>query len=752
MAFLELKGIGKIYVSEGSVGVGIRGVDLSFERNEFVAITGESGSGKSTLLNVISGMDTYEEGEMYIEGEPTSHYIQQDFEEYRKKYISFIFQDYNIIDSMTVLQNVELSLMHIEDPKMRREKAIELLTRVGLENHLHHKGSHLSGGQKKRTVIARALSKDSPIILADEPTGNLDSKSSAEIMELLYEVSKDKLVIVVTHSFDEIAPYATRHIRVFDGAIESDQQIKAPKESSSVTAGSSGAPAEPSKDHSLRNGLILGRVRYFAKPKLSVFISLMLVLATIVVTAMSSMFGDIPEIFEKPTMFTHMDGRVVIARKDGAVITGKELEEIAAKTGAKSYLHYDYLLDMSSRVSYDTNVKPDVGRLPEADNEVLLILPVSEQPTYGRDEILYNKYPVSSLSYTVVGLKYIEDNRQGIVAVVTESGFKVATALAFFNGSDGFTMEIDISGTKLSYYGLGVSFDLAEDEYSVCDENFKAALAAMKKRASEDPGFEVKITSTLKGNVNANPYRNYYSDRNGFYIEYDYYVKPADGGSTVDMTLDDYKLIEAASYEMYGGYNQVTVSPKIVEDYMEKYFYPASYTQASLFYSGDGEAHTVVKQLEDAGYIAVPSDTTVKSVSLERLGKLFLLGFELVIWALIILFIAMLLGFVTTKAMGANAGEIGIMRSMGIPVKVIKISIYVQTLISMIPAYTVMILFAALIFKFPATNAMFDYLYWYQYLIIALSILVIDLRLSRKYVKKIFGTTVKKTLKGDDAG
>ena len=233
MALLQLKDIGKIYVSEGSVAVGIRGVNLSFEKGEFVAVTGKSGSGKSTLLNVISGMDSYEEGELYIEGQPTSHYLQPEWEEYREKYISFIFQDYNIIESFTVLQNVELSLMHIEDKKERRERAVELLKRVGLSSHLNHKGSKLSGGQKQRTVIARALAKDSPIILADEPTGNLDSETSKEIIELLREVSKEKLLIVVTHNFEQLESVATRHIRVFDGSVESDHCI-APSSKSST--------------------------------------------------------------------------------------------------------------------------------------------------------------------------------------------------------------------------------------------------------------------------------------------------------------------------------------------------------------------------------------------------------------------------------------------------------------------------------------------------------------------------------------
>ena len=227
MALLTLKDIGKIYVSEGNVSVGIRGIDLSFSRGEFVAVTGKSGSGKSTLLNVISGIDTYEEGELFIEGEPTSHYLQPDWEQYREEYISFIFQDYNIIESFTVLENVELALLHIEDKKARRARAMELISRVGLASRAKQKGSRLSGGQKQRTVIARALAKDSPIILADEPTGNLDSVTSREIIALLAEVSKDKLVIVVTHNFEQVADYATRHIRIFDGAVESDHAIRA---------------------------------------------------------------------------------------------------------------------------------------------------------------------------------------------------------------------------------------------------------------------------------------------------------------------------------------------------------------------------------------------------------------------------------------------------------------------------------------------------------------------------------------------
>ena len=282
MSLIKLKDIGKIYVSEGNVSVGIRGVNLEFNIGEFVAITGESGSGKSTLLNVISGMDTYEEGEMFVENEPTSHYMQVDWEEYREKYISFIFQNYNIIDSFTVLQNVELSLMSIEDSKERRKKALELIERVGLKSHIHHKGSKLSGGQKQRTVIARALAKDSPIILADEPTGNLDSKSSKEIIELLHEVSKDKLVIVVTHNEEEVKDFATRHIRIFDGKVDFDKKLS---EDYYVDSEKPLVLTDNKKKSSLKNdiknGIKLGRIIFTSKPKLSIYLCLLMIVGSI---------------------------------------------------------------------------------------------------------------------------------------------------------------------------------------------------------------------------------------------------------------------------------------------------------------------------------------------------------------------------------------------------------------------------------------------------------------------------------------
>lgn len=223
---IKLEDVSKYYKSADTVSVGMQKVNLEFSMGEFVAITGESGSGKSTLLNVISGLDTYQEGELYLFEEETSHYIVSDWEKYRSAYVGFVFQNYNIIDSYTVLQNVLLALeVQGYDPKKKKERALELIDKVGLSSHIHHKASKLSGGQKQRAVIARALAKDCPIIVADEPTGNLDSKSAETVMKLLHDISAEKLVVVVTHDYDVVEPYATRKIKMHDGQVAEDKKF-----------------------------------------------------------------------------------------------------------------------------------------------------------------------------------------------------------------------------------------------------------------------------------------------------------------------------------------------------------------------------------------------------------------------------------------------------------------------------------------------------------------------------------------------
>ena len=187
---------------------------------EFVAITGESGSGKSTLLRIISGMDTFDDGELYVDGQPTFQYDEDDWEEYRRTKIGFVFQDYSLIGHYTAKENIVSALLIMGVPeKEAGDKAIHYLERVGLSAQRDQRASKLSSGQKQRLSIARALAKNTDIIVADEPTGNLDSETGAQIVKLLRDLSQDHLVIMVTHNYEQVEKYVTRKVRLHDGSL-----------------------------------------------------------------------------------------------------------------------------------------------------------------------------------------------------------------------------------------------------------------------------------------------------------------------------------------------------------------------------------------------------------------------------------------------------------------------------------------------------------------------------------------------------
>ena len=220
---LELKKIKKSYKTGDFIQHALKGIDIKFRKNEFVAILGQSGSGKTTLLNIIGGLDRYDSGDLIINDKSTKKFKNKDWDAYRNNCVGFIFQSYNLITHISVLENVEMGMtLSGVSKKKRRKKAIEVLKKVGLKDHIHKKPNQLSGGQMQRVAIARALANDPDIILADEPTGALDSKTSVQIMELIKEIASDKLVIMVTHNPELANTYATRIIELKDGNLISD--------------------------------------------------------------------------------------------------------------------------------------------------------------------------------------------------------------------------------------------------------------------------------------------------------------------------------------------------------------------------------------------------------------------------------------------------------------------------------------------------------------------------------------------------
>ena len=220
---LQLKDVCKSYTTADFTQVALNHVSLAFRDNEFVAILGPSGSGKTTMLNIIGGLDHYDSGDLLIDGISTKQYRDRDWDTYRNNRIGFVFQAYNLIPHQTILENVELALtLSGVSRTERRERACAALERVGLDEHINKKPSQLSGGQMQRVAIARALVNEPEIILADEPTGALDSKTSVQIMDLLTEIAGDRLVIMVTHNPELAEQYATRIVNLADGVIKSD--------------------------------------------------------------------------------------------------------------------------------------------------------------------------------------------------------------------------------------------------------------------------------------------------------------------------------------------------------------------------------------------------------------------------------------------------------------------------------------------------------------------------------------------------
>ena len=426
---IKLKNVSKFYYSKGVIASGFSKVNVEFNIGEFVAITGESGSGKSTLLNVISGLDTYEEGEMYVDGKETSHYMEKDWEDYRRKYIGNIYQNFNLINSYTVYQNIELVLiLNGLTKKEAKPKVLELIKKVNLEKFTKTKVSKLSGGQKQRVAIARALAKDVPVIIADEPTGNLDKRSAESIVKLLKELSKDKLVIIVTHNYEQISEYATRKITMHDGKILEDKKIKEVKEG-------------PSIENNYQNITFFNKIRLGIRNTFNVlpkFILLLIVYLFIVVSLMAEYSSFKKSEYENSkTGYNYIfqdlsEERIIINKKDKSPFTDEELDKISKMSNISNIMRNDVVTDRyftlnSEDQSYVISGTPkgikqlkgklDYGRLPENDNEIVVEGPKDDYYLSRVKEAIMNKTYSIENEYSsgenniaeklkIVGIKY----------------------------------------------------------------------------------------------------------------------------------------------------------------------------------------------------------------------------------------------------------------------------------------------------------------------------------------------------------
>lgn len=379
---IKLVDLTKIYNTGESVGIGIQGINLEFKVGEFVAIVGSSGSGKTTLLNIISGMDTYTEGEMFINNISTANFDVEELENYRRANVAFIFQNYHLIDSYTVLENVMVELMIKGlSKKEAKQKAIELITKVGMKHRLNNRATKLSGGEKQRVVIARALASDAKILACDEPTGNLDEKNTLEIMSLIKEVATDKLVLFVTHDESTIANNATRIIKIRDGKVESDTElIKTEKIDFEMSV--------PTKNN-FNTKMYISSRNMIRTPKKTFFVSMIFLIVSFILLFSIAYIPLNVVATDKTiiefTMFNNRDeNRIVVYPNnnfDGnynventMIFEDDYLLDYNFKANTTSYTLNKYFYETSKIIFIDDEIELISGRLPENEYEVFVIL------------------------------------------------------------------------------------------------------------------------------------------------------------------------------------------------------------------------------------------------------------------------------------------------------------------------------------------------------------------------------------------
>lgn len=741
MAYIKLKDISKIYANENNSVVGIRKINLSFEKGEFVAITGKSGSGKTTLLNVIGGLDEFDEGELYFEGNPTSHFTKSEWESYSSKNISFIFQNYNILESFTVLENIEFALTTIKDTKIRKERAKEIAKKVGLFERLNIKGSKLSGGEKQRTVIARAIAKDSPIILADEPTGNLDSKNAQSILRLLKEISEDKLVIVVTHNYEDIREYATRHIRIFDGQICNDNTFievdasdyKEPKDDYRCEREFVFKNRIPKikcekgqKKYDVRDSVLLGIKRFLSRPRQNFVIILILFVAlTGILLTISSVDGfNAPAINLNGANINPIEGRVLIGGGDEG-FSHEKAQMLADKYGAKKYLINDYILDQRvSMVREDSvnnigygisgylklcdNQRLKKGRLPQSPDEIALKIPYTYANEYkiGDKIMFFNR----AFGCTIVGVDYYVGGRNQIEFYVQEKTFEIYSQYTkYFEQISYVIWDNEETGDN-----EGILYPVNPD---VADYNYVSIYI--------DFSYEGKVIKTNNIKADGTIGVEIYDNQNNMLLRL--YPEHA----------------QKLDYPYYYS-DKETILIFSQEAFEEIYFSQSG--QISLFFEDDDSAQIAISKMTEDGYLALLSTKLGehKNIIIKDLIAKFLISSAVSIAVTLLLSLVVI--FTLIKILSISKKDVVIFRTMAIKNNVVRLSTYIQLIMDFIIALLLSAIVIVVLY-FAPTGWAINFLGVRAVAILLLCVLVLLLILAYTYNKTIFKEKIKKGLR-----
>ena len=719
---LKLENVSKIYYTNGIVATGISKVNLELNIGEFVVITGESGSGKSTLLNVISGIDSYEEGEMYINGKETSHYTEKDFEEYRKKYIANIFQSFNLINSYTVYQNVELVLLlNGYKRKQIKKKVLDIIDKVGLTKFKNTKVSKLSGGQKQRVAIARAIVKDTPIIVADEPTGNLDTKSAYEIIELLKNVAKDKLVVIVTHNIEQVEKYATRIIKMHDGRMIQNTEIKNINEDSKITQASG-------KNITIPNQYRLGIRNTFNIFSKFILLFIVFTFMSVAFLAEYSAFKLVEHSTEESSGYSAnlrdiSKERILINKQNRESFTEDDYSKIKQLSNIDYIVEDDISLDTEFILRNDTlntygyikdinNFKGnlDIGRMPENNDEIILKANKDDytitqmlDATLNSEFSLQKSYREGDTIKTVkiVGIQYNENNTiYDRTFYVSNEVKKLVRSYVHNQYSDMKTLLND----KYVQYTIETS------------ENVEPGTAIV----NDDLKYQFKNNKIINQNINISVSNIYYEDNIDL---------------TITKTFTKSNLKKLTGYTDYSYYqNAIIINP---DDYNSLYDKP-SY-QSSVYVKDASIIDQTMSELENLGLKPKKAtDFKVEYESESQIVKIFKVVVTIFV-IIVVFFISYLIISIILKSRNIYYTTLRMLGATSKSTrKILNIELFINSTLSYLMVLTFGYLVKQDIIKIEFIANLIKYITLNECILMYLILFVVTQLIARKFAKKIF--------------
>ncbi len=723
---LKLKNVSKYYYQDGVIAEGFVKVNLELHLGEFVVITGESGSGKSTLLNVLSGLDSYEDGEMYINGEETSHYTEEDYLNYRRSYVSNIFQNFNLVNSYTVYENVELAMLMNGKTHKEVKKAVnELIQKVGLKKYRHTLVSKLSGGQKQRVAIARALANDTPIIVADEPTGALDSTSSSQILKLLAEISQNKLVIVVTHNKSEIEEYATRLIRMHDGHILENKIIKKIDLDDDLKA-------RDVQNIKWLSQLKLGMKNAFNIPIKFVLmiVIFLLITLTLITTYASFKMAENDELgYSYNKYFRDANvKRIVFKKANNSLITDADYNKISQLNGLDYLIKDDLLCDMNIYIEDGNNIyidgfitentysKVDEGRLPQNDLEIVLVGNHNNYYLdYYKEDLLKEKFNVNYeyKNRQVVGIIYDDTLDEYEIKFILNTSFKNLIYTDYLKENSQYNIQINQTNfdQNNNYIDIKVLDNLSKGEVYLKD----------------DLNTFCKDFNCLNNIVTIKVNNVYYD------MEVKEQVKNIINKDNANKLVNSkYEDLENAIYISKEDYNAL--------------FNPGNY-QSSVYVKDLKDVETVNQELEKLGFktLKLQDARYNESTLITQIFKIF----KLIVVGLLVFVLFFISYFIMKIIYKSRNSYYTTIRTLG-GTKKICVNILMNELITLsLVTYLLFLSFMTLIKNKLITINYFvelaKYVSFKEYLIVYIILLLLSVLMANRYGRKIFKQSIIKT-------